>query len=147
MVDDKPDPDPYSTLVPPGHYDVGYVSHELRRGLFGRDVFAIKMRIIQTGEHFEKPIWFFLTVAERGKPRGRSSRVASTYALATGHLPPKNLSKMSPADYLSGCHFRAKVKTSTKNSDGVEVRALAYSKIVFLTETIAGQSRATRGRR
>lgn len=139
--------DPFATVVEPGYYDVAYESHELRRGVFGRDVLYIRMRIVQEGEHFGKPIWFFLTVSEKGKPRGRSSRVAATYAIATGLRPPKNFWKMNPADYLSGCVFRGKVKTSTKTSDGVEVPALAYSKIVFLVERIAGRSSRARARR
>ena len=131
--------DAYQTQIPDGEYEVAFRKAEKFRFLGRRWVWAIHMTVMSEGEHFGKPILFFLSALPKGKRPTPGWRIASAYEKATRLRPPKHLARYKPDDFMEGCTFLACVFQGTKDSDGVErPDGARYSKVKFLIRRLSG---------
>jgi hypothetical protein len=126
------------TLAEPGVYQVAFDREERARP-WGRDVWYIHMKIVEPGEHHGKPVLFPLSGLPRKKRPRRGFKLVSSFIIATGRKPPRDLWRMKPSQFLSGCVFTAMLRTSSKNANGVTLpEAAHYSKVDYLVERVSG---------
>jgi hypothetical protein len=136
----EPDADDWPVLVPPGEYDLAFVSEEkFYNPLWRRWVYCILMKIMDTGEHFGKIIPFYLNAIPKDKRPTTGRYIYSAYLVSTERRPPKDLWRRRPSSFMDGCVFRAKVRTSMTDSHGVKLPEAGHkSKVKCLVERIAG---------
>jgi hypothetical protein len=127
-------------FVPPGEYSVAFVSEtRFFHPVWKRVVWNISMKIIDEGEHFGTVVPYYLNAIPKGG-RPRSGRyITSAFLVATEIRPPKDFWRRRPSSFMEGCVFRARVRTSKKDSHGVELPEAGHkSKVECLLKRIAG---------
>ena len=136
----EPDGDDWPVLVPPGEYELAFVSDEkFYNPIFGRWIWNISMKIMDAGEHCGKIIPFYLDAIPMGKRPTSGWYISSAFLIATERRPPKDLCRRRPRSFMDGCVFRAQVKTSMRDSHGVKLPEAGHkSKVKCLVERIAG---------
>ena len=142
IISDEPEPDGDDSpvLVPPGEYELAFVSDEkFYNPIWRRWIWNISMKIMDAGEHFGKVIPFYLDAIPMGKRPTSGWYISSAFLIATERRPPKDLCRRRPRSFMDGCVFRAQVKTSMRDSHGVKLPEAGHkSKVTCLVERIAG---------
>lgn len=144
--DEEPDPrDPYSTLIPAGAYDVGFLKAERQRN-FGKSSNLIFMRILD-GPEADRVILFPVPCIPEGSPPRPNFKYSQLWVACTDRRPPRDLWRRRPKNFMSGCCFRVSVCTVTNDSRG-ELRPdqLHYSRIEKVLKRIAGTPPCLLGR-
>lgn len=134
------DTEDWPVLVPPGEYNLAYVSDKsFTHPVWKRKVWNISMKIIDPGEHFGKVISYYLNSIPNDQRPTPGWHITSAFIIATSRKPPKDLSRRRPRSFMECCVFRARVKTSKKDSHGVELPEVGHkSKVECLIERISG---------
>lgn len=135
------------TLLPPGEYTLAFLDEtKFFHPIWKRVVWNISMKIMDEGAHFGKLIPYYLNAIpkkERPKP-GRY--ITSAFLIAAEMRPPKDLWRRRPSWFMGGCAFRARVRTSKRDSHGVELPEAGHkSKVECLLERVAGTPPCLRG--
>jgi hypothetical protein len=139
------DDDSHWPFVPPGEYQLAFVS-ERKVPMWGRPVWFVQMRIIDGGAHFGTTLPWPLNAIPEGKRPTPGWDISSAFAVATNRRPPKDLCRRRPKSFLGGCVFRARIRTIKKNSRGVELPPGAHhSRVDCLIERISGTPPYLRG--
>jgi len=78
----------------------------------------------------------------------RSMKLVELYVIGTDLLPPSDLYRIAPADFLLDCEFMGLVVTSSKNSQRMEKHLLLHRSVVRgLLRRESGQPPILRKRR
>jgi hypothetical protein len=141
VVEDEPAAeDPGYPLIPEGEYQA-VLKHCSLEQLWSRWVWICWFQI-STGEHQGAEVPFYMTkpTDEKSRRMRRGWKVSTTYAVATGRRPPKNIARLNPKTYLAEKVFLVKVGAVPTDFQGNEVpEAARYSKIKTLVRPLTGQ--------
>lgn len=130
--------DPNWTLVPPGKYEVAFVSAAKVRLNF-REVWTIDFRIVSLGVGFGWPIRGHVAAVKPQQRLTPSMKYVGWYSAATLLKPPKHLHQIHPRSFLADRSFLVKVRTVERDRDGNErPEALHYSVVQTILKQTAG---------
>ena len=135
---EEPENDASWTFVPPGEYEVAFVSEERAR-VWNRQVWFVKMRIVTLGEHLGSLLLYPLNALPKGKRPTTGHYICSAFLIATERRPPKNLWRLRPSSFLSECVFSARIRTIEKDSKGVVLPPAGHhSRVDCLLKRLSG---------
>jgi hypothetical protein len=136
----KPDDgDALATLLPPkAQVHVCFVHEELA-WMFHRDVWRLRFRILDDGEHQGAPILWHLNRPVLGGRLSLGSHIVAAFVACTGRRPPAHLAKMRPSSWLSQCELLVQTRVVGRDIHGVaRPNELNYSVISHVIRRTAG---------
>ena len=129
------------------HFEFNGEMHEMAQGDAAYFDAEIAHRVLNPSDRearvlcvfFGRPLYGWFNLPQPDQPIKRDHALWKAYVVATGLLPPASIVDHRPRWFLGDCQFRAKVRTVSRDSNGVKrPDSASYSRVDFLIERIEG---------